>query len=206
MQILSMHFPNMAEKILRRAAATSVDVPSLNALSSETGLSALRPRNGPYRQILALVDVFPEHAHHQRLVFMEQFIMKKKYDWLTLMDFNKPERTMKSIFQGVDQGHPLKSRLINESGRTSPKPVFEVAYFIGPYKLGQATGKSVTDAQFYARIDALKRFCLRREKMTTLTDLVSEPMPLLFIDRYLVGTVGHENKSVEQDLEQKASQ
>lgn len=52
---------------------------------------------------------------------------------------------------------PCIYRMLNESGRQSPNPIFVVGLFVKATKVGEGFGQSISMAKHHAYIDALLR-------------------------------------------------
>jgi len=86
--------------------------------------------------------------------FIDTNILSSTKKWKSIVKFEDPMKELDDIcLQNYSKTHDI--RLLSESGRNSPFPIFVVGVFVGGNKLGEGFGNSLAVAQRMAREEAL---------------------------------------------------
>ncbi|KZT56954.1 hypothetical protein CALCODRAFT_524158 [Calocera cornea HHB12733] len=100
--------------------------------------------------------------------FAEAFFLSRQVDLRTLLKFVNPKLSLVDVLIKFGWDKPV-TRLLSESGRFTPTPVFVVGVYSGVHKLGESFGSSLKMAEYRACEDALWRLYLTQAPKGSFT-------------------------------------
>ena len=80
--------------------------------------------------------------------------LTRKINWEETAEIHRPDLLCEDLCK-TTYGHQPLTRLLNESGRESPMPIFVVGVFARTLKVGEGFGQSISMARHNAFLNAI---------------------------------------------------
>ncbi|KAI3637125.1 hypothetical protein MIR68_004831 [Amoeboaphelidium protococcarum] len=170
MQCIREHFaalyPNMPEQVVDKGAQALTSEEIMRDVARRCGfqhVTTTQNINSIHLMPSMLVHCLSQQSESHAKYFIQQHFLNRRLNWEPVAWLDSPEATIEQISQQF-YGQPHKTRLLNETGRQSPMPLFVIGVFSGARKLGEGFGQSLSMAIQRARNDAILKHYLDPQK------------------------------------------
>ncbi|KAI3653384.1 hypothetical protein MP228_001331 [Amoeboaphelidium protococcarum] len=170
MQGIREHFaalyPNMPEQVVDKGAQALTSEEIMRDVARRCGfqhVTTTQNINSIHLMPSMLIHRLSQSSESHAKYFIQQHFLNRRLNWESVAWMDSPEATIEQISQQF-YGQPHKTRLLNETGRQSPMPLFVIGVFSGARKLGEGFGQSLSMAIQRARNDAILKHYLDPQK------------------------------------------
>eukprot|EP00158_Paraphelidium_tribonemae_P006852 Partr_v1_DN27996_c1_g1_i4_m12044 putative mitochondrial 54S ribosomal protein YmL3 len=156
---LAARYPNLPALIADNALGQYISKASLSQVARKFGYQHVTDATSAHDDILSsavektigLIDEKLGGTASSK--FVNDYVLRRELDERKVVsEFENPSEIIKQLYTS-----DITTRLLNESGRQSPNPIFTVGLFAGTQKIGEGAGQSICLAEHEARLNALKQ-------------------------------------------------